>query len=222
MPAHILPGTRGCSPSGAVLVRTYVSRASSGSGWQAAGRQAGFRSGWRAQAAHSPFARGSRSAAAQSGSAGRQAAAHRAPFRRSGKEETCTHAHVQKATQHVTLFTRETQTRGHAAVSQGALLARECTSAALVLAPVRAPVRSAARFAPSCSRDVAHESRSAEAEALAWASVHGGGGAARPRGAPRAEGTREAEEAARASRTERRGAWHHLQWTIGSERATRR
>ena len=38
-----------------------------------------------------PFARGSRSAAAQSGSAGRQAAAHRAPFRRSGKEETCTH-----------------------------------------------------------------------------------------------------------------------------------
>ena len=39
-------------------------------GWQAAGRQAGFRSGrWRAQAAHSPFARGSRSAA-QSGSAG--------------------------------------------------------------------------------------------------------------------------------------------------------
>ena len=38
-------------------------------GWQAAGRQAGFRSGWRAQAAHSPFARSSRSAAAQSGSA---------------------------------------------------------------------------------------------------------------------------------------------------------
>ena len=33
----------------------------------------------------------------------------------------------------------------------------------------------------SCSR----KSRSAEAEALAWASVHGGGGAARPRGAPR-------------------------------------
>ena len=27
-------------------------------GWQAAGRQAGFRSGWRAQAAHSPFAQG--------------------------------------------------------------------------------------------------------------------------------------------------------------------
>ena len=91
-----------------------------------------------------------------------------------------------------------------------------------MLAPVRAPVRSAARFAPSCSRDVAHKNRSAEAEALAWASVHGGGGAARPRGAPRAEGTREAEEAARASRTERRGAWHHLQWTIGSERAARR
>ena len=88
--------------------------------------------------------------------------------------------------------------------------------------PNTLPVRSAARFAPSCSRDVAHESRSGEAEALAWARVHGGGGAARPRGAPRAEGTREAEEAARASRTERRGAWHHLQWTIGSERAARR
>ena len=40
------------------------------------------------------------------------------------------------------------------------------------------------------SRDVAHESRSAEAEALAWASVHGGGGAARPRGAPRRGHTR--------------------------------
>ena len=49
--------------------------------------------------------------------------------------------------------------------------------------PNTLPVRSAARFAPSCSRDVAHESRSAEAEALAWASVHGGGGAASPRGA---------------------------------------
>ena len=69
---------------------------------------------------------------------------------------------------------------------------------------------------------VAHESRSAEAEALAWASVHGGGGAARGREGRHAEGTREAEEAARASRTERRGAWHHLQWTIGSERAARR
>ena len=56
--------------------------------------------------------------------------------------------------------------------------------------PNTLPVRSAARFAPSCSRDVAHESRSAEAEALAWASVHGGGGAARPRGAPRRGHTR--------------------------------
>ena len=68
-------------------------------GWQAAGRQAGFRSGWRAQAAHSPFARGSRSAAAQSGSAGRQAAAHRASGTVSAEWEgrnmhTCTHAHV--------------------------------------------------------------------------------------------------------------------------------
>ena len=61
---------------------------------------------------------------------------------------------------------------------------------------------------PSCSRDVAHESRSAEAEALAWAHVHGGGGGREGR---HAEGTREAEEAARASRTGRGGAWHHLQ-----------
>ena len=56
--------------------------------------------------------------------------------------------------------------------------------------PIGHRARSAARFAPSCSRDVAHESRSAEAEALAWASVHGGGGAARPRGAPRRGHTR--------------------------------
>ena len=53
---------------------------------------------------------------------------------------------------------------------------------------------------------VAHESRSAEDEALAWASVHGGGGAARGREGRHAEGTREAEEAARASGTGRRGA----------------
>ena len=74
--------------------------------------------------------------------------------------------------------------------------------------PNTLPVSSAARFAPSCSRDVAHESRSAEAEALAWARVHGGGGAARGREGRHAEGTREAEEAARASGTGRRGAWH--------------
>ena len=48
MPAHILPGTRGCSPSGAVLVRTYVSRASSGSvGRQPAARQGFARDGER-------------------------------------------------------------------------------------------------------------------------------------------------------------------------------
>ena len=74
--------------------------------------------------------------------------------------------------------------------------------------PIGHRARSAARFAPSCSRDVAHESRSAEAEALAWARVHGGGGAARGREGRHAEGTREAEEAARASGTGRRGAWH--------------
>ena len=85
-------------------------------GWQAAGRQAGFRSGWRAQAAHSPFARSSRSAAAQSGSAGRQAAAHRAPFRRSGKEETCTHAHMYSEGNSAR---DKTQTRGHAATLLG-------------------------------------------------------------------------------------------------------
>ena len=106
MPAHILPGTRACSPSGAVLVRTYVSRASSGSGWQAAGRQAGFL-GMESRPRTGPFARGSRSAAAQSGSAGRQAAAHRASGTVSAEWEgrnmhTCTHACIQKATQHVT------------------------------------------------------------------------------------------------------------------------
>ena len=74
--------------------------------------------------------------------------------------------------------------------------------------PIGHRARSAARFAPSCSRDVAHESRSAEAEALAWARVHGGGGATRGREGRHAEGTREAEEAARASGTGRRGAWH--------------
>ena len=65
-------------------------------GWQAAGRQAGFRSGWRAQAAHSPFARGSRSQRRNPARlAGRQRLIGlRAPFRRSGKEETCTHAHM--------------------------------------------------------------------------------------------------------------------------------
>ena len=61
-----------------------------------------------------PFARGSRSAAAQSGSAGRQAAAHRAPFRRSGKEETCTHAHMYSEGNSAR---DKTQTRGHAAMS---------------------------------------------------------------------------------------------------------
>ena len=58
-----------------------------------------------------PFARGSRSAAAQSGSAGRQAAAHRAPFRRRGKEETCTHVFRGNSARD------RTQTRGHAAMS---------------------------------------------------------------------------------------------------------
>ena len=38
--------------------------------------------------------------------------------------------------------------------------------------------------------------------------MHGGGGAARGREGRHAEGTREAEEAARASGTGRRGAWH--------------
>ena len=103
MPAHILPGTRGCSPSGAVLVRTYVSRASSGSGWQAAGRQAGFRSGWRA-------------GRAQARSLGARARQRRNPARLAGRQRLIghrfggvgrkKHAHmhtcIQKATQHVT------------------------------------------------------------------------------------------------------------------------
>ena len=114
MPAHILPGTRGCSPSGAAAGAHLRFSRKFWFGWQAAGRQAGFRSGWRAQAAHSPFARSSRSAAAQSGSAGRQAAAHREPFRRSGKEETCTHAHMYSDGNSAR---DKTQTRGHAAMS---------------------------------------------------------------------------------------------------------
>ena len=73
-------------------------------GWQAAGRQAGFRSGWRAGRAQ---ARSLGARARQRRNPARLAGRQRliglrAPFRRSGKEETCTHAHVQKATQHVT------------------------------------------------------------------------------------------------------------------------
>ena len=90
-------------------------------GWQAAGRQAGFRSGWRAQAAHSPFARGSRSAAAQSGSAGRQAAAHIGHhFGGVGRKK---HAHMHTSTHLVHMYSEgnsardKTQTRGHAAMS---------------------------------------------------------------------------------------------------------
>ena len=47
-----------------------------------------------------------------------EAAAHRAPFRRSGKELKHAHMHtcIQKATQHVTSRDK-TQTRGHAAMS---------------------------------------------------------------------------------------------------------
>ena len=83
-------------------------------GWQAAGRQAGFRSGWRAQAAHSPFARGSRSQRRNPARLAVQAAAHRAPFRRSGKEETCTHVHMYSEGNSAR---DKTQTRGHAAMS---------------------------------------------------------------------------------------------------------
>ena len=88
-------------------------------GWQAAGRQAGFRSGWRAQAAHSPFARGSRSAAAQSGSAGRQAAAHRASGTVSAEWEgrnmhTCTCPEGNSARD--TVYARNTDTRSRGRV----------------------------------------------------------------------------------------------------------
>ena len=123
MPAHILPGTRGYSPSGHVLVRTYVSRASSGSGWQAAGRQAGVRSEWRAGRAQ---ARSLGARARQRRNPARLAGRQRliglrAPFRRSGKEETCTHAHMHM---YMCMLYSDgnsardnTQTRGHAAMS---------------------------------------------------------------------------------------------------------
>ena len=61
VPAHILPGTRGCSPSGAVLVRTYTFLAqvlvrlagSRPAGRVSLGMEYGERTG------RSPFARGS-------------------------------------------------------------------------------------------------------------------------------------------------------------------
>ena len=103
MPAHILPGTRGCSPSGAVLVRTYVSRASSGSvGRQPAARQGFARNG--EQAAHRPVRSGLAlgSGAIRLGWQSRQRLiGHR--FGGVGRKK---HAHmhtcIQKATQHVT------------------------------------------------------------------------------------------------------------------------
>ena len=75
-------------------------------GWQAAGRQAGFRSGWRAQAAHSPFARGSRSARRQRRNPARLAGRQRLIGHRFGGVGRKKHAHmhtcIQTATQHVT------------------------------------------------------------------------------------------------------------------------
>ena len=116
---HIARNSGGCSPSGAVLVRTYVSRASSGSGWQAAGRQAGVRSEWRAGRAQ---ARSLGARARQRRNPARLAGRQRliglrAPFRRSGKEETCTHAHMYMLYSDGNSARDNTQTRGHAAMS---------------------------------------------------------------------------------------------------------
>ena len=83
-------------------------------GWQAAGRQAGVRSEWRAGRAQ---ARSLGARARQRRNPARlavEAAAHRAPFRRSGKEETCTHAHMYSDGNSAR---DKTQTRGHAAMS---------------------------------------------------------------------------------------------------------
>ena len=89
------------------MVRTYVSRASSGSGWQAAGRQAGFL-GMESRPRTGPFARGSRSAAAQSPiRLGWQAGQRGLIGHRFGGVGRKKHAHmhtccIQTATQHVT------------------------------------------------------------------------------------------------------------------------
>ena len=92
-------------------------------GWQAAGRQAGVRSEWRAGRAQ---ARSLGARARQRRNPARLAGRQRliglrAPFRRSGKEETCTHAHMHM---YMCMLYSDgnsardnTQTRGHAAMS---------------------------------------------------------------------------------------------------------
>ena len=103
MPAHILPGTRGCSPSGAVLVRTYVSRASSGS----VGRQPAARQGFARDGERRPrTARSLGARARQRRNPARLAGRQRLIGHRFGGVGRKKHAHmhtcIQKATQHVT------------------------------------------------------------------------------------------------------------------------
>ena len=104
MPAHILPGTRGCSPSGAVLVRTYVSRASSGSvGRQPAARQGFARDGERRPRTARSLGARARQRRNPARLAGRQRLEIGHRFGGVGRKK---HAHmhtcIQKATQHVT------------------------------------------------------------------------------------------------------------------------
>ena len=104
MPAHILPGTRGCSPSGAVLVRTYVSRASSGS----VGRQPAARQGFARDGERRPrTARSLGARARQRRNPARLAGRQRLIGHRFGGVGRKKHAHmhtccIQTATQHVT------------------------------------------------------------------------------------------------------------------------
>ena len=221
MPAHILPGTRGCSPSGAVLVRTYVSRASSGS----VGRQPAARQGFARDGERRPrTARSLGARARQRRNPARLAGRQRLIGHRFGgvgrKKHAHTHAHmscIQKATQHVTKH-RHAVTRPCPRALSSPVSAR-ARPLCLLPSVLQSGRRRGSRRAPAATSPT----RADLPRPRRWRGQACTAGAG-PRGREgrHAEGTREAEEAARASRTERRGAWHHLQWTIGSERAARR
>ena len=217
MPAHILPGTRGCSPSGAVLVRTYVSRASSGS----VGRQPAARQGFARDGERRPrTARSLGARARQRRNPARLAGRQRLIGHRFGGVGRKKHAHmhtcIQKATQHVTKH-RHAVTRPCPRALSSPVSARArplCLLPSVLQSGRRRGSRRAAAATSPTRADLPRPRRWRGQACTAGAGPRGREG--------RAQGTREAEEAARASRTERRGAWHHLQWTIGSERAARR
>ncbi len=212
-------------------------------------RNSGLFTFWRRAGAHLRFSRkfwfrlagsrppgrvslGMESAGRTARSLGARARQRRNPARLAGRQRLIghrfggvgrkKHAHmhtcIQKATQHVTKH-RHAVTRPCPRALSSPVSARArplCLLPSVLQSGRRRGSRRAAAATSPTRADLPRPRR--------WRgrACTAGGGAARPRGAPRAEGTREAEEAARASRTERRGAWHHLQWTIGSERAARR